>query len=89
MIGVRVLDYRSKSAGIERLCSVEPAKDRTLLAERNEDVPDRISRKDFAKMKSCIPTVTRFEITIPMCDTQVWVYDEESDMMMKEENSNE
>ena len=33
MIGVRVLDYRSKSEGIERLCSVEPAKDRTLLVE--------------------------------------------------------
>lgn len=89
MVGARVLDYRSNVDGIEHPVEMEPMHDSVLLVEKNEEVPNRIPRKDFVKMKSCIPTVTRFEITKPMCDTQVWVYDEESDMMIKEENSDE
>lgn len=89
MVGARVLDYRSSTDGIKKATVVTPMKDTILLVERNEDAPDRIPRDEFVKMKCCIPTVTRFEIARPMNDTQVWVYDEESDMMIKEEVNNE
>lgn len=89
MVGVRVMDYRSSTDGIDRDVDFKPAKEKILLVERNDETPDRIPREEFVKMKSCIPTVTRFEITRPMSDTQVWVYDEETNMMIKEENGNE
>lgn len=89
MNGVKVWDYRSNNNGIENysgtvVCTKEP----TVLVERNDPVPDRILREEFVKMKSCIPTVTRFEIT-KLDKTVAWVYDEETDSMIKEENSNE
>jgi len=89
MVGVRVLDYRSNYEGIEHQIEVKPMRNAILLVERNDAAPDRISREEFVKLKGCIPNVTRFEITRPMNDTQVWVYDEESNMMIKEEKSDE
>nr|DAD78985.1 MAG TPA: hypothetical protein [Siphoviridae sp. ctv4j104] len=89
MNGVKVWDYSSKNNGIENysntvVCTKKP----TVLVERNDAVPDKISREEFVKMKSCIPTVTRFEIT-KLDKTVAWVYDEMTDSMIKEENGNE
>lgn len=89
MVGVRVMDYRSSVSGIEKVqeCRVSSKKP-TLLIERNDIAPDRISREEFVKMKCCIPTVTRFEIT-KLGITTSWVYDEATDSMIKEEVNNE
>lgn len=89
MVGVRVIDYRLNDNGIEKVQEYRASsKKPILLIERNDSAPDRISREEFVKLKSCIPTVTRFEIT-KLGVVTAWVYDEETNMMIKEENNNE
>lgn len=87
MLGVRMLEYSGTNKGINS--SILPDdpfhidKEPTLLVKCNDPVPDRIRRKDFVKAKSCIPEVTRFEIT-ERGNIVVYVYDENSDCMVKE-----
>lgn len=87
MLGVRMMEYSGTNKGINS--SILPddpfhiGKEPTLLVQRNDPVPDRIRRKDFVKAKSCIPEVTRFEIGEGE-DAIVYVYDENSDCMVRE-----
>lgn len=86
MLGVRSMEYKASKNGIENRSKMKDySTDKVIqLVERNEDVPDRIRRKDFAKAKSCIPEVTRFEIG-EGTDAIVYVYDENSDCMVRED----
>ena len=86
MLGVRSMEYRASKNGVENFSKMNDIKsDKVIqLVERNEDVPDRMRRKDFAKAKSCIPEVTRFEIG-EGADAIVYVYDENSDCMVRED----
>lgn len=86
MLGVRSMEYRASKNGIENRSKMNDFNSDKIiqLVERNEDVPDRIRRKDFAKAKSCIPEVTRFEIG-EGADVIVYIYDENSDCMVRED----
>lgn len=86
MLGVRSMEYRASKNGIENRSKMNDFNSDKIiqLVERNEDVPDRMRRKDFAKAKSCIPEVTRFEIG-EGADAIVYVYDENSDCMVRED----
>lgn len=86
MLGVRTMEYNASKRGIDNHCKMNDyTTDKFIrLVEKNEDVPDRIRRKDFVKAKSCIPEVTRFEIG-EGDDAVVYVYDENSDCMVRED----
>lgn len=83
MLGVRMMEYSGANKGIKRAGKYETDKEPTLLVKCNDPVPDRIRRRDFVKAKSCIPEVTRFEIGEGE-DAIVYVYDENSDCMVRE-----
>lgn len=86
MHGVRSMDYKVSKNGIEnrsKMNDYSSGKSIKLIAY-TDDVPDRIRRKDFVKAKSCVPDVTRFEIG-EGADAIVYVYDENSDCMVRED----
>lgn len=85
MLGVRTMDYKASRKGIENNSKMNDySSDKVVkLIDYKDDVPDRIRRKDFVKAKCCIPTVTRFEIG-ERDDAIVYVYDENSDCMVKQ-----
>lgn len=85
MLGVRTMEYHASKNGINNINTMQDyfAKEMIPLV-RNEDVPDRIRRKDFVNAKSCIPEVTRFEVLNGDVPVAVYVYDENTDCMVKE-----
>lgn len=86
MLGVRTMEYNASKHGIDNHSKMNDfSSDKFIrLVAKNEDVPDRIRRKDFVKAKSCVPDVTRFEIG-EGADAVVYVYDENSDCMVRED----
>lgn len=92
MLGVRMMEYSGSNKGINnrKAYNDDPFhidKEPTLLVRRNDPVPDRIRRKDFVKAKSCVPDVTRFEIST-LDGVVTYVYDENTDCMVRDYEKN-